>query len=76
VLITTRVDRAAPMRASSHCMTAVRRHACRFRHTPGVPRPRSRACLLVGDIRFGGWTLAMVAGQLRGRGSGPVHRLR
>ncbi len=31
------------------------------------------ACLLVDDIRFSGWTLAMVAGQLRRRGSGPVH---
>src|SRR3954451_4540045 len=30
-------------------------------------------CLLVDDIRFSGWTLAMVAGQLRRRGSGPVH---
>jgi ATP-dependent DNA helicase RecQ len=34
---------------------------------PGAP------CLLVDDIRFSGWTLAMVAGQLRRRGSGPVH---
>jgi ATP-dependent DNA helicase RecQ len=33
------------------------------------------ACLLVDDIRFSGWTLAMVAGQLRRRGAGPVHPL-
>jgi ATP-dependent DNA helicase RecQ len=33
------------------------------------------ACLLVDDIRFSGWTLAMVAGQLRRRGSGPVYPL-
>jgi ATP-dependent DNA helicase RecQ len=33
------------------------------------------AALLVDDIRFSGWTLAMVAGQLRRRGSGPVHPL-
>jgi ATP-dependent DNA helicase RecQ len=32
-------------------------------------------CLLVDDIRFSGWTLAMVAGQLRRRGSGPVYPL-
>jgi ATP-dependent DNA helicase RecQ len=32
-------------------------------------------CLLVDDLRFSGWTLAMVAGQLRRRGSGPVHPL-
>ena len=31
------------------------------------------ACLLVDDVRFSGWTLAMVAGQLRRRGAGPVH---
>jgi len=28
--------------------------------------------LLVDDLRFSGWTLAMVAGQLRQKGSGPV----
>jgi ATP-dependent DNA helicase RecQ len=33
------------------------------------------ACLLVDDIRFSGWTLAMVGGQLRGRGGGPVYPL-
>jgi ATP-dependent DNA helicase RecQ len=33
------------------------------------------ACLLIDDVRFSGWTLAMVAGQLRKRGSGPVHPL-
>jgi ATP-dependent DNA helicase RecQ len=33
------------------------------------------ACLLVDDLRFSGWTLAMVAGQLRRRGSGPVYPL-
>jgi ATP-dependent DNA helicase RecQ len=33
------------------------------------------ACLLVDDIRFSGWTLAMVAGQLRRRGGGPVYPL-
>jgi ATP-dependent DNA helicase RecQ len=32
-------------------------------------------CLLVDDIRFSGWTLAMVGGQLRGRGGGPVYPL-
>jgi ATP-dependent DNA helicase RecQ len=29
--------------------------------------------LLVDDLRFSGWTLAMVAGQLRQKGAGPVH---
>lgn len=32
-------------------------------------------CLLVDDVRQSGWTLAMVGGQLRRRGSGPVHPL-
>ena len=38
-----------------------------------VGDPPAEACLLVDDVRFSGWTLAMVAGQLRRRGSGPVH---
>jgi ATP-dependent DNA helicase RecQ len=29
--------------------------------------------LLVDDVRFSGWTLAMIAGQLRQKGAGPVH---
>jgi ATP-dependent DNA helicase RecQ len=32
----------------------------------------AEACLLVDDLRFSGWTLAMVAGQLRQKGAGPV----
>jgi ATP-dependent DNA helicase RecQ len=32
-------------------------------------------CLLVDDIRFSGWTLAMVAGQLRRRGAPAVYPL-
>jgi ATP-dependent DNA helicase RecQ len=39
----------------------------------GTPPPEP--CLLVDDIRVSGWTLAMVAGQLRRRGAGPVHPL-
>jgi ATP-dependent DNA helicase RecQ len=39
----------------------------------GEPPPGP--CLLVDDLRFSGWTLAMVAGQLRRRGSGPVYPL-
>jgi len=38
------------------------------------PRPDG-PCLLVDDIRFSGWTLAMVGGQLRGRGGAPVYPL-
>ena len=36
-------------------------------------RRRREACLLVDDIRFSGWTLAMIAGQLRRKGAGPVY---
>ena len=32
-------------------------------------------CLLVDDVRFSGWTLAMVAGQLRRRGARAVYPL-
>jgi ATP-dependent DNA helicase RecQ len=37
--------------------------------------PPPGAGLLVDDIRFSGWTLAMVAGQLRGKGAAAVHPL-
>jgi ATP-dependent DNA helicase RecQ len=37
--------------------------------------PPAGACLLVDDLRFSGWTQAMVGGQLRRRGSGPVYPL-
>jgi ATP-dependent DNA helicase RecQ len=34
--------------------------------------PPPEPCLLVDDVRFSGWTLAMIAGQLRRKGAGPV----
>jgi ATP-dependent DNA helicase RecQ len=37
--------------------------------------PPGDPCLLVDDLRLSGWTLAMVGGQLRRRGSGPVFPL-
>jgi ATP-dependent DNA helicase RecQ len=37
--------------------------------------PPPGSCLLVDDVRFSGWTLAMVAGQLRRRGVPAVHPL-
>ncbi len=37
--------------------------------------PPPGACLLVDDVRFSGWTLAMVAGQLRRRGATAVRPL-
>jgi ATP-dependent DNA helicase RecQ len=38
-----------------------------------VETPPAGPVLLVDDLRFSGWTLAMLAGQLKRRGSGPVH---
>ena len=35
----------------------------------------ARPCLLIDDVRFSGWTLAMVAGQLRRRGASAVYPL-
>jgi ATP-dependent DNA helicase RecQ len=39
-----------------------------------APAPQS-AALLVDDVRFSGWTLAMVAGQLRKQGATAVYPL-
>jgi ATP-dependent DNA helicase RecQ len=37
--------------------------------------PPPGTCLLVDDVRFSGWTLAMLAGQLRRRGAPAVYPL-
>jgi len=37
--------------------------------------PPPGPCLLVDDLRFSGWTQAMVGGQLRRRGAGAVYPL-
>jgi ATP-dependent DNA helicase RecQ len=37
--------------------------------------PPSGPCLLVDDLRFSGWTLAMLAGQLRRNGVPAVYPL-
>ena len=48
----------------------------RPRRASRSPPPRRPAPgLLVDDIRFSGWTLAMVAGQLRGKGAEAVYPL-
>src|SRR4051794_40124222 len=38
-------------------------------------RPPATPGLLVDDVRFSGWTLAVIGGQLRAAGSGPVYTL-
>jgi ATP-dependent DNA helicase RecQ len=40
-----------------------------------VDSPPDTPCLLVDDVRFSGWTLAMVAGQLRRQGAAEVYPL-
>jgi ATP-dependent DNA helicase RecQ len=39
----------------------------------GIRDSRSGPCLLIDDVRFSGWTLAMLAGQLRRRGAAAVY---
>jgi ATP-dependent DNA helicase RecQ len=61
-----------PQREMANAAQQVANVRGRFAVAADVPEG---ACLLVDDIRFSGWTLAMVAGQLRRRGSGPVYPL-
>jgi ATP-dependent DNA helicase RecQ len=67
-----RVTDGPPQRemANSHQQVANVRGAFRVTGSP-PPGPG----LLVDDIRFSGWTLAMVAGQLRGKGAEAVYPL-
>jgi ATP-dependent DNA helicase RecQ len=70
--VLTRVTDTPPQRemANSHQQVANVRGA--FAVTAAPP---PGAGLLVDDIRFSGWTLAMVAGQLRGKGAEAVYPL-
>ncbi len=61
-----------PQREMANAAQQVANVRGRFAVSGDVPEG---PCLLVDDIRFSGWTLAMVAGQLRRRGSGPVFPL-
>ena len=61
-----------PQREMTNSVQQVANVRGEFAVTQGPP---PEACLLVDDVRFSGWTLAMVAGQLRRKGSGPVHPL-
>jgi ATP-dependent DNA helicase RecQ len=67
-----RADDRPPQREMANSAQQVANVRGAFRVTADPPEG---ACLLVDDIRFSGWTLAMVAGQLRRRGSGPVRPL-
>src|SRR4051794_20150533 len=70
--VLARVDERPPQRemANSHQQVANVRGA--FAVTAAPPPGRG---LLVDDIRFSGWTLAMVSGQLLGKGAAAVYPL-
>jgi ATP-dependent DNA helicase RecQ len=67
-----RVGDAPPQREMANSQQQVANVRGQFAFTGERPEG---PCLLVDDIRFSGWTLAMVGGQLRGRGGGPVYPL-
>ncbi len=70
VPVLERAREAPPQREMENSAQQVANVRGAFAVVGDVP---AEPCLLVDDIRFSGWTLAMVAGQLRRRGSGPVH---
>jgi ATP-dependent DNA helicase RecQ len=65
-----RVGDHPPQREMANSVQQVANVRGEFAVTGDVP---STPCLLVDDIRFSGWTLAMVAGQLRRRGAAAVY---
>ncbi len=68
-----RARRRAPAAARDDQLRPAGRE--RPRRVRGHAGPPPDACLLVDDVRFSGWTLAMIAGQLRRKGAGPVFPL-
>ena len=66
-----RVGDRPPQREMANAAAAGRQRPRRVRRRRRGRRPGP--CLLVDDVRFSGWTLAMVAGQLRQKGAGPVY---
>jgi ATP-dependent DNA helicase RecQ len=67
-----RVGDAPPQREMANSAQQVANVRGQFAVAASVPEG---ACLLVDDIRFSGWTLAMVGGQLRRRGVAAVYPL-
>jgi ATP-dependent DNA helicase RecQ len=67
-----RVGDAPPQREMANSQQQVANVRGQFKVTGERP---PGPCLLVDDIRFSGWTLAMVGGQLRGRGGEAVYPL-
>ncbi len=67
-----RVRDAAPQREMANSAQQVANVRGAFAVTGELP---PGPCLLVDDVRFSGWTLAMLAGQLRRRGAPAVYPL-
>jgi ATP-dependent DNA helicase RecQ len=65
-----RVGDHPPQREMANSAQQVANVRGEFAVTGAVP---PEPCLLVDDVRFSGWTLAMVAGQLRRRGAAAVY---
>jgi ATP-dependent DNA helicase RecQ len=63
---------APPQREMANSQQQVANVRGQFAVTGALPHG---PCLLVDDLRFSGWTLAMVGGQLRGRGAEAVYPL-
>jgi ATP-dependent DNA helicase RecQ len=72
VALVARVEDRPPQREMANSAQQVANVRGAFAVTGSVP---AGAGLLVDDVRFSGWTLAMVAGQLRRRGADAVYPL-
>jgi ATP-dependent DNA helicase RecQ len=72
VALLQRTGERPPQREMSNAAQQAANVRGAFRVTAAPP---PEPCLLVDDVRLSGWTLAMVGGQLRQRGSGPVFPL-
>jgi ATP-dependent DNA helicase RecQ len=72
VALLQRTGERPPQREMSNAAQQAANVRGAFRITAAPP---AEPCLLVDDVRLSGWTLAMVGGQLRRRGSGPVFPL-
>jgi ATP-dependent DNA helicase RecQ len=66
----TRVDERPPQREMANAPQQVANVRGAFSVTQVV---EGAPALLVDDLRFSGWTLAMLGGQLRQKGAGPVY---
>ena len=72
VTLLERVGDNPPQREMANSAQQVANVRGQFRVIADVP---AGAALLVDDVRYSGWTLAMIGGQLRMKGAGPVYPL-